>query len=1330
MADQPDAIDLNKLDAFVLDMDGVVTRTARLHALSWKRMFDEYLRSRERNKNESFVPFEVDNDYLRYVDGKPRFDGARSFLESRGLSIPFGDPDDPPDRETVCGLGNRKNRYFHELLRSEGVEVVRSTLHFIHRMKAKGIRFAVISASKNAKTVLEAANVLHLFPVAVDGLEAARLKLAGKPKPDIFLEAAERLGVDPGRTAVVEDALAGVQAGKAGGFALVIGLDRGDQREALKSSGADVVVSDLTELRAMEGNSRVAVSMIPSALHSIDEILFRLHQGVPVLFFDYDGTLTPIVRHPSKAVIPTTTKEILKRLAARWHVAIVSGRDLEDVRTMVGLDELVYAGSHGFDVSDSSVILPEQIDVEGILSALSSAQEQLEPKLKDLQGAWIERKRFAIAVHFRESPEEVEPILEKHVDQVVSNTPELRKSCGKKIFELRPDVEWDKGKALTSLLKGMDVDYNTAVPLYIGDDTTDEDAFREILGRGIGILVSRDPEETAAGYMLRSPEEVAVFMNRLLRFADADKTNGEWVLRYEGFDPDQERFRETLCTTGNGYFATRGAAPEAGAGEHHYPGTYVGGCYNRLLSHVAGRTIENESIVNVPNWLPLTFRLEDGEWFDLEKVELEDYVQELDMARGILTRTVLFSDHKGRRTRLIQRRFAHMGTRHLAGLETTLVAENWSGRVVFKAALDGTVGNTMVERYQSLNNQHLELISEGIEQDGTMWLQVRTKQSHILIAEAAVVRAFLHDRAISPAVTDSKGNGVVSRELELSMTEGQPVRVEKIASIYTSRDRAISESLLQARQEVSHAPGFGRLLEEHVTGWQHMWDRCQITCGAENGDLSRILNLHIFHLLQTVSVYSIDLDIGVPPRGLHGEAYRGLIMWDELFIFPFLNLRIPDLTRCLLQYRFRRLQRARWAAAASGYKGAMFPWQSGSDGREEAQRVHLNPQSGNWIPDNSQLQRHINIAVAYNVWQYYQATGDVDFMWFFGAEMILDIARFWASIAHRNPDTGRYEIHKVMGPDEFHDAYPDAKQPGVDNNAYTNVMVAWICRRALDVLRMLPPDRMRSLCVSPCACCRYEKTWEEMSRKMYVPFHGEGIISQFDRYDQLLEFDWKKYREKYGNIHRLDRILESEGDTPNRYKLSKQADVLMLFYLLSADELREIFEGLGYEFDDNLIQRNVEYYLERTAHGSTLSRLVHSWVLSRSEREESWSLFKEALKSDVADIQGGTTHEGIHLGAMAGTVDLVQRCYTGLEIREGILRFNPLLPEELRSISFNILYRRNEIDVHIGRDSLVLSSRQQRAEPIQVAVKQEVKTLKPGRTVRFRLHDGGTASND
>ena len=336
--------------------------------------------------------------------------------------------------------------------------------------------------------------------------------------------------------------------------------------------------------------------------------------------------------------------------------------------------------------------------------------------------------------------------------------------------------------------------------------------------------------------------------------------------------------------------------------------------------------------------------------------------------------------------------------------------------------------------------------------------------------------------------------------------------------------------------------------------------------------------------------------------------------------------------------------------------------------------------------------------------------------------MLLEIARFWASISKYNRSLDRYEIRHVMGPDEFHDAYPDVDEPvGVDNNAYTNIMAVWVLCRALETFKILPDDRREAL-QDKLGLRREElDRWEDISHKMRVVFHDDGIISQFEGYDHLKELDWEGYRRKYGNIQRLDRILESEGDTPNRYKLSKQADVLMLFYLLSADELREIFQRLNYRFEYDTIPKNIDYYLERTSHGSTLSRVVHAWVLARSRRELSWHLFKEALESDVSDIQGGTTAEGIHLGAMAGTVDLIQRCYAGGETRQDRLQLNPYLPSELKELRFDILYRQHWIDLVITQKRLTLKARPGTAAPIKVGIRDKLVNLKANETIEFDL---------
>ena len=235
-------------DAVVFDMDGVVTQTASVHQAAWKTLFDEFLRQRATTGGPPFREF-TPNDYLRYVDGKPRYDGVRDFLASRDITLPWGSEGDLPEAETVCGLGNRKNALFQKELHDHGVQVFQSTVALIRELRAAGVHTAIISASKNAGQVLQAGGVQDLFEAQIDGQVAEEQHLPGKPDPAVFLEAARRLGAQPRRAVVVEDAIAGVKAGQAGGFGLVIGIDRGGNAEGLKENGADVVVKDLGEVK-------------------------------------------------------------------------------------------------------------------------------------------------------------------------------------------------------------------------------------------------------------------------------------------------------------------------------------------------------------------------------------------------------------------------------------------------------------------------------------------------------------------------------------------------------------------------------------------------------------------------------------------------------------------------------------------------------------------------------------------------------------------------------------------------------------------------------------------------------------------------------------------------------------------------------------------------------------------------------------------------------------------------------------------------------------------------------------------------------------------------
>jgi len=660
---------------------------------------------------------------------------------------------------------------------------------------------------------------------------------------------------------------------------------------------------------------------------------------------------------------------------------------------------------------------------------------------------------------------------------------------------------------------------------------------------------------------------------------------------------------------------------------------------------------------------------------------------------------------------------------HIAALETTITAENWSGQLEIRSALDGRVVNSGVERYKELNKTHLNPIESREINDDTILLRVQTNQSKIEIAQAARTRVFMQENTLDINKQVVQEEGYIAHDFKVELGEGESVSIEKIVSPYTSRDHAISECGLEAENTVVQVGRFEEILKDHALAWENLWNRFHLDISIPNKEhrTEQILHLYTFHLPQTLSINTKDLDVGVPSRGWHGEAYRGHVFWDELFIFPFLNLRIPEITRALLLYRYRRLEKARSTAQIAGYRGAMYPWQSGSNGREESQKLHLNPKSGRWIPDNSQLQRHVNAAIVYNIWQYCQATGDLKFLSAYGAEIILEIARFWASLATYNKKLDRYEILGVMGPDEYHDSYPDSKKPGLNNNSYTNFMAAWVLCRALELPELLSENRWRELCALLDLDREELEHWDEVSRKMRIVFHDDGIISQFENYDQLEEFDWDGYRKKYDNIQRLDRILMAEGDTPNRYKVSKQADVLMLFYLFSSEELGEIFGRLNYPFKYETIPKNIAYYLSRTSNGSSLSRVVHSWVEARSDRENSWKLFTQALETDMGDIQGGTTSEGIHMGAMAGCLDIIQRCYTGIETRKDMLLFNPMLPEELKELKLRISYKGHWLDVTITSGEINVQALPSAARPIKIKVKDKIFELKQGENKTIQI---------
>ncbi len=806
------------------------------------------------------------------------------------------------------------------------------------------------------------------------------------------------------------------------------------------------------------------------------------------------------------------------------------------------------------------------------------------------------------------------------------------------------------------------------------------------------------------------------------RFAYSGDT---WKIIYDKYAPAKERLREAMCTLGNGYFGTRGAAPEAKDSKITYPGTYIAGVYNNIPTTIAGRTIYNEDLVNCPNWLCLSFRIDGDDWITLQSCQVLSYQQQLDMRNGVLSRSVRLKDKNGRISSIRTQRIVHMGDPHRAAISYTVTPENYSGWIVVKSELDGSVENTGVARYRDLNSEHLKPKARGGCGKNGIYLSVKTTQSNVEICQASRLHIYSRKKEIKrerELLTEEKK--VVFQEFRLFAQKKESYRIEKTVSLYTSRDKGVLNPLAAAIESAKKSPVFGQLLVSHGKAWDELWKKYDISIRGDDFS-QKALRLHIFHLLQTVSRHNIKTDTGLPARGLHGEAYRGHIFWDNIFVTHLYDLHDPEVGKALLLYRYRRLQKARKYARDYGYRGAMFPWQSASRGDETSQEIHLNPKSGTWNPDHSRVQRHISFAVAYDVWQHWNRTGDIDFMTDYGAEMLLSIARFGSSLAKFDTRDGRYHTGGLMGPDEFHEKYADSDKAGLKDNAYTNLMIAWTMVKALQILRVIPAYHRNRLLIKLGIGRRELSRWEDIIHKMNIIISEDGIIEQFDGYFDLKELNWLLYKLKYRSIKRLDRILNAEGLSPDEYKVSKQADAIMIFYLLTLPEVKELFRKMGYNFKDGMLRKNYSYYLKRTSHGSTLSKVVHCYLahlLGRTREARVW--YKNVLMSDLYDTQGGTTLEGIHTGVMGGSVDITIRGFAGVNLVDNVIKINPRLPSGWKGIKFRLLYRGRWISFSVTEKNVTIyvqAREKMYLKPLPVDMRGRSYHISPNKRYRLPL---------
>ncbi|MEA3309091.1 MAG: glycoside hydrolase family 65 protein [Chloroflexota bacterium] len=707
----------------------------------------------------------------------------------------------------------------------------------------------------------------------------------------------------------------------------------------------------------------------------------------------------------------------------------------------------------------------------------------------------------------------------------------------------------------------------------------------------------------------------------------------DWQISETTFDPQQLHSLETVFTSGNGYLGTRGTFEEGYPAAE--PLTLVQGLFDAA-------PIVYTELVNVPNWLHLRILI-NGEYFRLDHGEILAYQRELDLATGTLTRTVRWRSPAGQTVELRFERFTSLADVHVLGLTCQFTSVDFTGTVEVRAGLPGHVDNA--------GQLHWEWREQGSLDEQSAYLTVATKESQLLLSEACHLSL---EGVENPTYAFQNCFWTPTVVACIQVAPGQSFTAQKIVTLFTSRESEdVQTSALEELVRAS-AQGYAALSAANDAAWESEWEKCNICIeGDDEADLA--LRYSLFQLL--IAAPRHDDRVSIAAKTLSGLGYHGHVFWDtEIFMLPFFIYTQPELARNMLLYRYHTLPGARRVAAAQGYAGALFAWESAATGDESTPRWVPTPEGELiriWCGD---IELHIVADVAYAVQHYWRVTGDDDFLRDYGAEILLETALFWASRVEWNAERAVYEINDVIGPDENHEH--------VDNNAFTNRMARWNLQTALDTwswLRQHYPEKASALAEQLGLAEPQLAHWREVIERIYCSQDPQtGLIEQFEGFFDLIPVDLAAYESRETSMQALFGVAETQA-----YQVLKQADVLMLLYLLSA------------EYDSAIIKTNWDYYTPRTdlTYGSSLGPAIQATLAAQiGDVETAYEHFMLAARTDLEDVRGNAG-EGIHGASAGGLWQAVIFGFGGVRVEEGRLVADPRLPSGWTRLKFRLQYQ-------------------------------------------------------